>query len=211
MDSSMDDYPVPAITQRFEHEIKHSRFITNVGFTKNRDDASSLIANIRAEFPGANHHCWAYIAGPPDDASQYNQSDDGEPRGTAGKPMLNVLLHSGLGNIVVVISRYFGGIKLGTGGLVRAYTQGVSEALKILETRRHQVTTPLTISFKYSLQGKIDYYLEVEKIGIANKTFDSEVCYVLQVTASRLEQIKARLVELTQGQLGIQGSPIKQF
>ena len=205
----MDDYAVPSVTQRFEHEIKHSRFVTTVAFTKNRDEASSLIANIRAEFPGANHHCWAYIAGAPDDANQYNQSDDGEPRGTAGKPMLNVLLHSGLGNIVVVISRYFGGIKLGTGGLVRAYTQGVSEALKNLNTRQRQVTTPLTISFTYSLQGKIDYYLEMEKIGIASKTFDSEVCYVLRVAISRLEQIKARLVELTQGQLGIKGSPIK--
>ena len=117
--------------------------------------------------------------------------------------MLNVLIHSGLGNIVVVISRYFGGIKLGTGGLVRAYTKGVSEALKTIETRQWQITADLTISFAYTLQGKIDYYLEVKNIGITNKTFDSEVCYSLQVAVSQLDSIKARLLELTQGQLGI--------
>ncbi len=200
----MDDYPVPSTTQRFEFEIKRSRFITTVAHIKNRAEAINFIGKIRNEFPTANHHCWAYIAGAPDDASQYNQSDDGEPRGTAGKPMLNVLLHSGLGNTVVVISRYFGGIKLGTGGLVRAYTQGVSEALKTLETRQWQVTTDLTINFTYTLQGKIDYYLEVENIGISNKTFDSEVCYSLQVAVSQIDSIKARLVELTRGQIGIQ-------
>lgn len=203
----MDDYPVPSITQRFEHEIKHSRFITSVAYTRNRHEADNFINNIRSEFPTANHHCWAYIAGTPDDASQYNQSDDGEPRGTAGKPMLNVLVHSGLGNIVVVISRYFGGIKLGTGGLVRAYSRGISEALKNLQTRQYQVSAPLTISFAYSLQGKIDYYLGVENVGITNKTFDSEVSYSLQVAVSRLDQIKASLLELTQGQLRILGSP----
>ncbi len=200
----MDDYPVPSTTQRFELKIKRSRFITTVAHIKNRADAIKFIGKIRNEFPTANHHCWAYIAGAPDDASQYNQSDDGEPRGTAGKPMLNVLLHSGLGNTVVVISRYFGGIKLGTGGLVRAYTQGVSEALKTLETRQWQVTTDLTINFTYTLQGKIDYYLEVENIGISNKTFDSEVCYSLQVAVSQIDLIKARLVELTRGQIGLQ-------
>jgi uncharacterized YigZ family protein len=199
----MDDYPVPSITQRFELEIKRSRFITTVAHIKTRTEARNLIGKIRSEFPTANHHCWAYIAGAPDDASQYNQSDDGEPRGTAGKPMLNVLIHSGLGNIVVVISRYFGGIKLGTGGLVRAYTKCVSEALKTIETRQWQITADLTISFAYTLQGKIDYYLEVENIGITNKTFDSEVCYSLQVAVSQLDSIKARLLELTQGQLGI--------
>lgn len=200
----MDDYPVPSTTQRFELKIKRSRFITTVAHIKNRAEVINFIGKIRNEFPTANHHCWAYIAGAPDDASQYNQSDDGEPRGTAGKPMLNVLLHSGLGNTVVVISRYFGGIKLGTGGLVRAYTQGVSEALKTLETRQWQVTTDLTINFTYTLQGKIDYYLEVENIGISNKTFDSEVCYSLQVAVSQIDLIKARLVELTRGQIGLQ-------
>ena len=121
--------------------------------------------------------------------------------------MLNVLVHSGLGNIVVVISRYFGGIKLGTGGLVRAYSRGISEALKNLQTRQYQVSAPLTISFAYSVQGKIDYYLGVENVGITNKTFDSEVSYSLQVAVSRLDQIKASLLELTQGQLRILGSP----
>jgi len=201
----MDDYPVPAGIQRTELEIKRSRFITTVAQVENRADTRDLIDRCKIEFPGANHHCWACIAGTPDDASLYNQSDAGEPRGSAGKPMLNVLSHSGLGNIGVVVSRYFGGIKLGTGGLARAYTQSVSEALHNLQTRQRQITEALNIGFHYSLQGKIDYYLVSENIRIGSKNFDNEVAYSLRVPASRLEIIKAKLLDLAQGQIEFSG------
>ena len=199
----MDKYPVPSSTQRFELEVKRSKFITTVSHIKDRGDAKILIDRIKNEFPAANHHCWAYIAGAPDNGSQYNQSDDGEPRGSAGKPMLNVLLHSGLGNIAVVVSRYFGGIKLGTGGLARAYTQSVGESLASLNTRQQQITENLNIGFPYTLQGRIDYYLAEEKIEINTKLFDAKIGYSLSVPASRLNHIKAKLVDLTQGQLSI--------
>jgi len=116
----MDSYKTPSKKQRFELEIKRSRFITTVEKVSEKQHALRFITEQQKEMPDANHHCWAMIAGQPDDIYQHDQSDDGEPKGTAGKPMLNVLSHSGFGNIVVVVTRYFGGIKLGTGGLVRA-------------------------------------------------------------------------------------------
>jgi uncharacterized YigZ family protein len=193
--------------QSFEIEVKRSRFLTSIASINNRAEGKRFIEQTRAKYPTASHHCWAYIAGPPDDAHQFDQSDDGEPKGTAGKPMLNVLQHSGLGNTIGVVSRYFGGIKLGSGGLVRAYTQSVSAAIKQLEMSEHHVTLPLNIRFTYSWQGKLDYYLSTEAISIACKTFDSDVSYRLAIPASRFSSIKAELLDLTQGQLTIENHP----
>jgi putative IMPACT (imprinted ancient) family translation regulator len=89
--------------------------------------------------------------------------------------MLNVLMHSELGNTIAVVTRYFGGIKLGTGGLVPAYSQSVSEALKQVRTAEQQITTPLTIKFPYNCQGKLDHYLAIAGISIAGKSFDIDV------------------------------------
>ena len=132
----MDSYPAPLGLQQFEQENKRSRFITTVADVDGKAAAKRFIQSVRENFPDANHHCWAMVAGPPDDIYQQDQSDDGEPKGTAGKPMLNVLQHSELGNTAVVVTRYFGGIKLGAGGLVRAYTQSVSSALSQLVTQQ---------------------------------------------------------------------------
>lgn len=84
--------------------------------------------------PGATHHCWAFVAGEPGSTTHIGMSDDGEPHGTAGRPILNALLHSGVGEVVAVVTRYFGGVKLGTGGLARAYAGSVSDALSSLAT-----------------------------------------------------------------------------
>ena len=199
----MDSYPAPANTQSFELEIKRSRFITSVARITSRAEGKQFIQDTRTAYPTASHHCWAYIAGKPDDAHQYDQSDDGEPKGTAGKPMLNVLLHSGLGNTIVVVTRYFGGIKLGAGGLVRAYTQSVSEALKQLETTARKITSLLTVKFPYSFQGKLDNYLAVADISITNKSFEIDITYTLAVPVSLLESIRVDASNLTQGQIEI--------
>ncbi|MCL4131867.1 UNVERIFIED_CONTAM: hypothetical protein GTU68_031253 [Idotea baltica] len=106
----MDSYPVPAQRQEFETEVKRSRFVTSVDCVDSKEAAKSFIQSVRAAYPDANHHCWAMVAGRPDDIYLQDQSDDGEPKGTAGKPMLNVLQHSGLGNVVAVVTRYFGGV-----------------------------------------------------------------------------------------------------
>ncbi|MFT4650784.1 MAG: putative YigZ family protein [Polaribacter sp.] len=200
----MDSYSVPASTQTFELEIKRSRFITSVGRINGRADGKQFVQQIRTKHPTASHHCWAYMAGKPDDAHQYNQSDDGEPKGTAGKPMLNVLTHSGLGNTIAVVTRYYGGIKLGSGGLVRAYSQSVSEALKQLQTSEQLVTSPLAIRFPYTYQGKIDHYLISQGVSIIGQSFEADVSYTLDVPVSKLELTKTDIANQTQGQVKIE-------
>ena len=199
----MDAYLVPASIQTFELEIKRSRFITTVARISGRTKGKQFVQKTRETYPTASHHCWAYIAGIPNDAHQYDQSDDGEPKGTAGKPILNVLTHSGLGNTIVIVTRYFGGIKLGAGGLVRAYTQSVSEALKQLQTTEKQITSPLTIRFPYTYQGTLDNYLAAASITIMSRSFDSDVSYALAVPVSLVESTQLDLSNLTQGQIKI--------
>ena len=128
----------------FEHElvVKKSRFIARLLPVDSRDAVNAAVAQARLDYPDARHHCWAYLLGTPEDASSAGMSDDGEPAGTAGKPILNVLQHGHLGNVLVVVIRYFGGVKLGAGGLVRAYsaaTQQVLEQAPAQTLRRWQV------------------------------------------------------------------------
>ncbi|MES1936966.1 hypothetical protein C27AD_11471 [Salinisphaera hydrothermalis C27AD] len=134
-------YSIPATSVDVPHtatlEIQKSRFIGWCAHIEHGDDAEQLIARARAHYPDASHHCSAFIAGPPGDDQAIGFSDDGEPGGTAGRPMYQVLEGSGLGRIACVVIRYFGGIKLGTGGLARAYGQTVSELLADLPTREY--------------------------------------------------------------------------
>jgi len=171
----MQSYFRPSQEQRFELEIKRSRFLTSITYVIDKAGAKSFIETLRKEFPDANHHCWATIAGSPDDVYQHDQSDDGEPKGTAGKPMLNVLQHSGLGNIVMVVTRYFGGIKLGAGGLVRAYTQCASKALQELQTTEYLFKQEMNLEMPYSFLSKFEHALQGTNIDITAKIFSDNV------------------------------------
>lgn len=121
--------------QTTEIEVEKSQFVTWLCHAPDVDAFSALLEAARATHPNASHHCTAYIAGPPGEQTRIGFSDDGEPGGTAGRPMYQVLQGSQLGEIGCVVIRYFGGIKLGTGGLARAYAQAVSHALESLPTR----------------------------------------------------------------------------
>lgn len=192
----MDRFNVPKSQQRFELEIKRSRFITTVVPVSSKSDALSTIETIRAEFPDANHHCWAMVAAAPTNVYHQDQSDDGEPKGTAGKPMLNVLLHSNLGNILVVVTRFFGGIKLGAGGLVRAYTQSVSSALQILETRTQFIRFEHSVVLPYSQLSTLEHWLRSTDIEIVEKEFTDCVSLLLAIPKSELESVTDKITEL---------------
>lgn len=192
----MDSYPAPATQQRSELEIKRSRFITTAGYARDKKQARHFIDARRQEMPDANHHCWAMVAGQPDDIYQQDQSDDGEPKGTAGKPMLNVLHHSGIGNIVVVVTRYFGGIKLGSGGLVRAYTQSVTESLKTLATERTFISTKMQISLEYSAFNSFIYWMQNTNIIIIEKQFQQSILLTIQTPESARGALKEQLNKL---------------
>ena len=114
--------------------VRRSRFSATLGPAPDPDGAQAFIRSVRQSFPDATHHAWAYVVGPPASTAQVGMSDDGEPHGIAGRPILNVLLHSGIGDVVAVITRYFGGVKLGMGGLSRAYAGVVARGIEALPT-----------------------------------------------------------------------------
>lgn len=189
----MDSYPRPSTKQRFEIEIKRSRFITTVVPVECKAQALAEIELIRQEFPDANHHCWAMIARSPSDSHHQDQNDDGEPKGTAGKPMLNVLQHSGMGNLLAVVTRYFGGIKLGAGGLVRAYTQSVSSALLQLDTVTQYIKFSWQLQLPYSSLASLEHWLKSTEITVTQKVFGEIVSLELAVPASELQALTTKI------------------
>jgi len=189
----MDEYPAPKTHQTFELEIKRSRFITSVVPVDGKNSAKAALENIRSTWPDANHHCWAMVAGAPNDVFQQDQSDDGEPKGTAGKPMLNVLLHSGLGNTLVVVTRYFGGVKLGAGGLVRAYSQSVSGALGETVTSPVLLREFVHITIEYSNLATLEHRLTALDASIEDRNFTDTVQLRLAYPARHWEELEALL------------------
>ncbi|KJY82544.1 elongation factor [Vibrio galatheae] len=142
-------YLIPSQAIQFEEEIKKSVFITHLAHTSSIELAKAFVEQVKAEHADARHNCWAFVAGRPEDSMKWGFSDDGEPSGTAGKPILAQLSGSGVGEITAVVTRYSGGIKLGTGGLVKAYGGGVQQALKLLQTIEKKITTKLILELDY--------------------------------------------------------------
>ena len=162
-------YPTPAHPYFVELEVKRSKFLTYVCPCATTDAANAFIKSLRHDNPQANHVCWAYKVGSPDSTLR-SMSDDGEPSGTAGMPMLKVLEHSGLGDIAVAVVRYFGGTKLGTGGLQRAYSDAVATALKSLVTVTKVDRVKIRASFDYCYQGAINN--QIEALDCENTSFE---------------------------------------
>jgi uncharacterized YigZ family protein len=144
-------YLVPECDCLFEEEIKKSRFLTYLHRVSSHDEAKAFVSTIKSQHPEARHHCWGYVCGRPTDSMSWGFSDDGEPSGTAGKPILAQLSGSGVGEVAAVVVRYYGGIRLGTGGLVKAYGGGVQQALKLLTTVEKRITTIVVLKMDYSL------------------------------------------------------------
>ena len=142
-------YLIPALPTQFEEEIKKSLFITYLAHTPSVDAAKAFVAQIKTKHSDARHSCWGFVAGRPEDSMLWGFSDDGEPSGTAGKPILAQLAGSSVGELTAVVTRYYGGIRLGTGGLVKAYGGGVQQALKQLQTIEKKITTKLSLTLDY--------------------------------------------------------------
>ena len=156
-------------------EIKKSRFITYLHRTESEADAKAFLTAIRRLHPDATHHCYAFIIGEHNEIKRSN--DDGEPAGTAGVPMLECLDRNHMQDIIAITVRYFGGIKLGAGGLIRAYSKSVSHALSTAQITKKQWMEKYEIRFSYDLIGRIDYYFREHCLEILDKAYDEEVCY----------------------------------
>ncbi|MDQ1300141.1 MAG: hypothetical protein QG637_58 [Chloroflexota bacterium] len=186
---------------RVEETILRSRFITTAAAAATPDEARAFIAEIRAEFADATHNCYAFVAGPPGSSGQIGMSDDGEPGGVAGRPMLAVLLGSGVGDVAVVVTRYWGGIKLGTGGLVRAYGGGVKAMLAALPVREKIIYADLLATGPYHWVTPVMRALAGYEAQIADQTFAADVTWQLRVPEERAAELAAALVSLSHGEI----------
>lgn len=184
----MSTFLVPAGVTVFEQVIKKSRFITYIAQAADPEAAHAYINSIRQQYPDARHVCWAFIAGEVGTTPHVSCSDDGEPNGTAGKPMLNVLQHGGVGEVVAVVVRYFGGIKLGTGGLVRAYSSSVSEAMQRLTTVERIEQSCFTLELPYALEDVVRRTLQIHQTVI--DAADYQQGLVLQCTCPTVQLSK---------------------
>ncbi|WP_193015775.1 IMPACT family protein [Proteus sp. FME41] len=197
----MKAYLIPAETVEFSEEIKKSRFITFIAHTEGIDAAKAYIQSIKAQFPDARHHCWAFVAGRPDDSQQLGFSDDGEPTGTAGKPILAPLLGSGMGEVTAVVVRYFGGIKLGTGGLVRAYGSGVQQALKMLPTKTKVPQLHFIVECEYSLISLLEQVVEQYQGQILSSEYTDKVTFILSLPAVHSGEVEVKLRDISRGSM----------
>ncbi len=198
--ADLQRYPIPAQPHRVEEEILRSRFITTVACTPTLEAARAFIAQISAEFADASHSCWAYVVGPPGSTAQIGMSDAGEPHGTAGRPMLNVLLHSNVGDICAVVTRYFGGTLLGKGGLVRAYSGGVSLALASLPTAERIPMSELMLVMEYGAFTPLRRLLADFEATLLAEEFAADVTCRVGLPTARVDDFTHAVTELTSGQ-----------
>lgn len=196
----MTAYRIPCQTTRVEYEVARSRFIGTIGRADTVDEAKAFIRAIRDEMPDASHHVYAFIVGYGTSVVE-GMSDDGEPSGTSGPPTLAVLRGADIGDVVVVITRYFGGTKLGTGGLVRAYSQTTRDAIAALETELKINRIVAGIEVPYPLYERIKLLVEEYEIDVTNEDFAGEVTLMLKIPENQLKPFSDALLELSAGQV----------
>lgn len=194
-------YLIPAASVEFSEEIKKSRFITYLQATEGLEQAKAFWQQLKQQHPNARHHCWATVAGRPNDSQQLGFSDDGEPSGTAGKPMLNILLGSGIGEISAVVVRYYGGIQLGTGGLVRAYGNGVQQALKLLSTIEKIERQAFALSCDYEQINLVQQLVKQHQVEILEQQFAQRIELRLGVSSEQFADFSRALNDRSGGSL----------
>ncbi len=185
------DYPVPAGFLERATEIKKSRFIARVVPVNNRDDVHHWLAQAQADHPDARHICWAYQIGRPGSAAEAAMNDDGEPSGTAGKPILSVIQHKDMGDVMVLVIRYFGGIKLGAGGLVRAYAGAAESVLSAVERVVHQPTTVAIAVIGFADEQPLRHWCDVNAAELDSVTYGVSVTARVLVPDDQTETFTA--------------------
>ncbi len=189
-------YDIPEKSDEVIYEVKKSRFITRVANVSNKEEAKSFLEQAKQDYPDARHHCWAYLFGPPHSPHSAAMSDDGEPSGTAGKPILNVLQHKDIGDIMIVVIRYFGGIKLGAGGLVRAYSSAAQQAIENLTTKKEVATVPITVRCNFSQEQTVRHWLTKELTDHINVEYRNDVLIRIHFPIDQLEAFEQKCVPL---------------
>lgn len=181
---------------------KKSRFIATVRPAANEEEAAAFIEEMKRKYYDARHNCSAYVIG--SGAQITRSSDDGEPGGTAGRPMLEVLLGSGIRNIAAVVTRYFGGTLLGTGGLVRAYSGVLKEALAKCETARWHFGVRLIVRTDYNAVGRLQYIFGSKNVDIEDSVYAADVELTIIVPVEAYDHLCKEIVEVTNGRAQIE-------
>jgi len=174
-------YPVPADRLVRETEVRKSRFITLAAPADTREAALEVVAECRRAAPDATHHCWAYLVGNPLSAASAGMDDDGEPSGTAGKPILNVIRHKGIGDLVVVVTRYFGGVKLGAGGLVRAYSGATEAVLSELTLTTREPMAKVRLDVGFALESAFRHWLAAHGATLVDVAYRETVIMTVEL------------------------------
>lgn len=186
-----------AVPVTAELEIRKSRFIAHAIPVADRDAAMQTLRGLREAYPGATHVCWALLAG-----GQSGMSDDGEPSGTAGRPILEVLRHHDLDGVLAAVVRYYGGVKLGAGGLVRAYTDAIASALQAATRVERIAQAQLAIEIGYSDEARVRRWIEQEGVELLESHYGMSVRLQLRMPATTCDAARDALTDLTQGRAG---------
>lgn len=196
----MERYPIPAKETRVEIRVSNSRFIATLAPVFSVDEAKTFVSRIREEFADATHNVPAYIVGH-GSATVAHCSDDGEPSGTAGRPALAVLQGSGLGDAALVVTRYFGGTKLGTGGLVRAYGDAARAVLAEVPLAEKVPTHTVMLAVPYSLFEQVRLLVAAHHGEVLDETFAADVTITARFAVEGVPAFQAALQELSNGTL----------
>ncbi|MBB2984061.1 MULTISPECIES: IMPACT family protein [Paraburkholderia] len=180
-----------------ELEIRKSRFIALAIPVADREAAMAELRRLREEHPTATHVCWALLAG-----GQSGMSDDGEPSGTAGRPILEVLRHHDLDGVLAAVVRYYGGVKLGAGGLVRAYTDAIAHALKDAPRVERIAQARFTVEVGYPDETRVRHWIEQGQHTLVDSRYTMTVRLTVQLPATEVEAARDTLRDLTQGRAG---------
>jgi uncharacterized YigZ family protein len=193
-------YSIPLQEIRREHMVVNSRFIASLGPAANVEEARAFISRIRKEFADASHNVPAYIIGGGNTVTEYF-SDDGEPSGTAGRPALTVLRGSGLGDVAVVVTRYFGGTLLGTGGLVRAYTESTQMVVQAVGRGRRVPVHVAMAAIPYNLLDRVRLLVKRNHGDVLGEDFAADITMTLQFPVESFKGFQNDLRELSAGRL----------
>lgn len=174
-------------------EIKKSQFIAYAYPVTSREAAMFHVEQLREAYPDARHHCWAYIIGDPDNTTSAGFDDDGEPSGTAGKPILSVLQHKSIGNVIIIVVRYFGGIKLGAGGLTRAYAGSAQAVVDEMTLTEYVPMTEVQIEADFANESQVRYVVEDLGGKIGKVDYSKAVSLEVILAEASIEALKQRL------------------
>ena len=184
------NYYTPDGSTQILYEVKKSKFIARIGKAADRAEAMALLAQAKQDYPDARHHCWAYLLGAPSQPQTQAFNDDGEPTGTAGKPILNVLNHGVVGDVMVIVTRYFGGIKLGAGGLVRAYSSATQGAMNILPTKAKIAVFSAQLEMNFSLENKCRHFLKCHHGSVLQQDFSDALQLKIELPTTEKQNLE---------------------